>query len=264
MKTITLPLYQIDAFTCKVFGGNPAAVVPLESWLDDALMQRIAAENNLSETAFLVKEEEHYRIRWFTPTSEVDLCGHATLASAYVLFNILGVKAPVIVFDSRSGLLHVSREEERLVMDFPAQTPSPCETPEAVIKAFAMAPVACYKAMDYIAVFENEADILHVTPDVTALKALDLRGVIITAKSTQYDFTCRFFAPNFGIDEDPVTGSAFTQLVPYWSRVLGKEHFYAAQVSKRGGEVWCDLEGERVNIAGEAALYLKGTIEVNI
>ena len=257
-----LKMYQIDAFTKNVFEGNPAAVVPLESWLSDDLMQKIAMENNLAETAFFVKEKEHYRIRWFTPLAEVDMCGHATLASAYVLFELLGFVDETVVFDSRSGALHVRKENGMFVMDFPLQKILTCKIPSNIKKAFATQPKECFRAMDYLLVFENEEDVLAANPEFVKLKEIDARGVIITAKSSEYDFVCRFFAPKYGIDEDPVTGSAFTQLVTYWSEVLGKNDFYAKQVSKRGGEVICTKKGERVEIAGYAVKYLEGTINI--
>lgn len=259
---MTLKMYQIDAFAKHVFEGNSAAVVPLEEWLEDDVMQRIAMENNLSETVFFVKEDERYRIRWFTPLSEVDMCGHATLASAYVLFELLDFKEEVIVFDSKSGLLHVTKQEGKFVMDFPVQEIVACAIPEQLKKAFRAQPTECYKAMDYLLVFENEADILEAKPKLEFLKEIDARGVIITSKSNKFDFICRFFAPKYGIDEDPVTGSAFTQLIPYWSRALNKNSFHAKQVSKRGGELFCTLEGSRVEIAGYAAKYLEGVIEI--
>jgi len=257
-----LKIYKIDAFAKKVFEGNPAAVISLEEWLDDALMQKIALENNLSETAFFVKEDEKFHIRWFTPTSEVDMCGHATLASAFVLFEILNYKNDTLVFSSKSGDLRVRRDTEMFVLDFPLQEISTCQVPHAIAEAFEVQPKECYKSMDYLLVFENEEDILNAKPNFEKLKNIDARGVIITAKSKEYDFVCRFFASKVGIDEDPVTGSAFTQLVPYWSEVLNKNEFRAKQVSQRGGEVFCRLVGKRVEIAGYAVKYLEVVIEI--
>lgn len=257
-----IAIYQIDAFAEKPFEGNPAAICPLKSWLPDTVMQSIAEENNLSETAFFVPEENGYHIRWFTPVSEVDLCGHATLASAYVLFEILGIDANTIEFISRSGALTVSREKEWLVMNFPSQPPELCETPKEIIKAFGKRPTECLKSEDYLVVFENEKDILEITPDFEELKKLDLRGIIITAKSQKYDFVVRFFAPRYGINEDPVTGSAYTQLMPYWSQKLNAKKLHARQVSKRGGELFCELEENRVNIFGKAVQYLEGKIQI--
>lgn len=255
-----IALYQIDAFAGKPFEGNPAAVCPLEAWLPDELMQSIAAENNLAETAFVVATDNGYHIRWFTPTTEVKLCGHATLASAYVLFNILDYNKPQIIFDSLSGPLVVKQNGDWLKMDFPAQPPQPCDTPTAIVEAFGQTPAACLMAEDYIVVFDNEDAIRTAQPDLAKLKQLDLRGVAITAQGKEYDFVCRFFAPNYGIDEDPVTGSAFTQLVPYWSGALNKSALTARQVSQRGGDVNCRLAGDRVIIAGTAVRYLSGTI----
>lgn len=257
-----LKLYQIDAFAKKIFEGNPAAVCPLDSWLDDALMRKIAMENNLSETAFFVNEGTNYHIRWFTPLEEVDMCGHATLASAFVLFEILNYPNDEIVFDSKSGELRVRRERDKLLMDFPAQEITACPIPLAIAEAFVMQPKECYKSMDYLLVFENEEDILKAKPNLEKLKNIDARGVIITSKSQEYDFVCRFFAPKIGIDEDPVTGAAFTQLAPYWSKALGKNEFRAKQISQRGGEVFCKLYGSRVEIAGYGIKYFEGIVEL--
>jgi PhzF family phenazine biosynthesis protein len=259
---LKLALYQVDAFADKCFEGNPAAVCPLEQWLPDELMQAIAAENNLSETAFFVYTEGEYHIRWFTPTAEVDLCGHATLASAFVIFQFIDQRLESIRFESRSGPLIVTRDQHGLQMDFPAQPPVACEAPEPLLQAFNTAPVACLKAEDYIVVLDNENQVIDARPDMVCLSGLDLRGVIITARSTQYDFVVRFFAPRFGINEDPVTGSAYTQLVPYWSKELDKKHLHARQQSARGGNVTCVDEGERVKLSGEAVLYMKGSIDI--
>ncbi len=257
-----LSLYQIDAFASKLFEGNPAAVCPLDEWLPDDTMQAIAAENNLSETAFFVPTGSGFHIRWFTPVSEVDLCGHATLASAYVLFDILNCQNDRIEFKSKSGLLAVTRENEWLVMDFPAQPPEPCEVPREIAAAFAASPAECLKSEDYMVVFEREADIKSAAPDFELLKKLDLRGVIITAKSDRYDFVARFFAPQYGIPEDPVTGSAYTQLTPYWASKTGKKKFRAKQLSPRGGELTCELRNDRVLIAGKAIKYMEGKIYI--
>jgi predicted PhzF superfamily epimerase YddE/YHI9 len=225
-------------------------------------MQAIAAENNLSETAFFVPAGAGYHLRWFTPMREVRLCGHATLASAYVLFEIIGHAGEVVRFDSLSGPLTVTRSGDLLEMDFPAQPPSPCETPPAIVDAFGSAPGACLAAEDYIAVFDDEDFVVGAAPDMDPLKRLDLRGVAITARGAEHDFVTRFFAPKFGIDEDPVTGSAFTQLIPYWSEVLGRRDLTAKQVSSRGGEVRGRLADGRVSIIGKAAKYFEGTIEI--
>jgi PhzF family phenazine biosynthesis protein len=261
-KAMQLKMYQIDAFAKNVFEGNSAAVVPLDEWLEDDLMQKIAMENNLSETVFFVKEGEYYHIRWFTPLAEVDMCGHATLASAYVLFELLGFSEDTIVFDSKSGLLHVKKENGKIAMNFPAQEPVRCETPKELQEAFEAEVQECYKAMDYILVFENEEDIQNAKPILEKMKDIDLRGVAVTAKSKEYDFVCRFFAPKYGIDEDPVTGSAFTQLIPYWSRVLDQNSFAAKQISKRGGEVFCKLKDDRVEIAGTGVKFFEAVIEI--
>ncbi len=257
-----IPLYQIDAFAARPFEGNPAAVCPLEKWLPDKVMQAIAAENNLSETAFFVPTDDGFHIRWFTPASEVDLCGHATLASAYVLFSRLGYDRDEIAFTSRSGMLRVRRDGARLVMDFPTQPASPCDTPQSIVEAFGRQPRECLKSEDYLVVFEDEAHVRAVEPDFAALMRLGLRGVIITAPSSRYDFVARFFAPKLAVPEDPVTGSAYTQLAPYWAGRLGKKKFSARQLSQRGGDVACELAGDRVHIAGSAAAYLQGRIEI--
>lgn len=257
-----ITVYQIDAFATRPFEGNPAAICPLERWLPDALMQSIAAENNLSETAFFVPTNKGYHVRWFTPLHEVNLCGHATLASAYVIFNYLEYQNDTIAFESRSGILTVTRKGDWLELDFPTKVPTVCSTPEQILKAFSATPIECLKADDYIVVFDNEADVAEAIPDIALLAQLDLRGVAITAKSDNYDFVTRFFVPKHGIDEDPVTGSVFTQLIPYWSDKLDKRQLTAKQVSARGGEVGCVYAGDRVKISGRAVLYLAGTINV--
>lgn len=257
-----LDIYQIDAFAEKQFEGNPAAVVPLDEWLPDSVMQEIAEENNLAETAFFVPSESGYHIRWYTPNKEVKLCGHATLASAYVLFNILGCKEKVLSFQSLSGVLLVSKAGDLLTLDFPVQPPEACSTPAPLAAGLGKVPLECLKHDDYAAVFENEEDVLNITPNHEALKQLDLRGVIVTAPSLEFDFIARFFAPKFGIPEDPVTGSAYTQLIPYWSSRLGKSQLRAKQVSSRGGKLLCELKGDRVLISGSAVTYMVGSIEI--
>ena len=257
-----ISLYQIDAFATKLFEGNPAAVCPLDEWLPDEIMQSIAEENNLSETAFFVPKGNGFHIRWFTPASEVDLCGHATLAAAYVLFNILGYKKDKIEFDSKSGILAVTKDNESLIMDFPAQPPVSCDIPKEIVKAFNIAPIECLKSEDYIVVFEREIDIESAKPDFEQLKKLNLRGVIITAKSTRYDFVARFFAPKYGIPEDPVTGFAYTQLAPYWASMIGSKRFSVKQMSSRGGELTCEIVDDRVLISGKAIKYLEGKIKI--
>lgn len=257
-----LTLYQIDAFATKPFEGNPAAICPLNEWLSDELMQSIATENNLSETAYFIKNNNGYHIRWFTPAHEVNLCGHATLASAYVIFNILESEEQEITFESKSGSLTVKRNNDWLQMDFPSQPAVRCEIPQQILEAFDETPIECLKSEDYIVVFDNEETILNSNPKLSLLSELDLRGVAITSKSKKYDFVTRFFAPKYGINEDPVTGSAFTQLIPYWSNKLNKNSLNAKQVSNRGGEVECIHSGERVTISGKAVKYMVGTIEI--
>ena len=257
-----LSIYQIDAFSSCVFKGNPAAVCPLDEWLPDEIMQSIAEENNLSETAFFVPKDDGFHIRWFTPASEVDLCGHATLGSAYFLFNILGYEKEAIQFDSKSGILVVAKQDDWLTLDFPKQPPVSCETPKEIVLAFNKEPIECMMSKDIIAVFENEIDIESANPNFEQLKKLDSRGVIITAKSMRYDFVARFFAPKYGIPEDPVTGSAYTQLAPYWASKLGKQKFKVKQLSLRGGELYCEIRGDRVLISGKATKYMEGKITI--
>lgn len=257
-----LPIFQIDAFADAQFQGNPAAVCRLPEWLPDEVLQSIAEENNLAETAFFVRGDGHYELRWFTPTKEVDLCGHATLAAAHVLFALDKTTDSVITFQSRSGPLRVLRDDDLLTLDFPAQAGVPCEVPAGMVEALGALPSACYRAMDYMAVFESEAEIVALTPDFRSLAALDLRGVIVTAPGTTADFVSRFFAPNCGVDEDPVTGSAHCTLAPYWAARLGKSVMDARQLSKRTGTLRCRVEGERVFISGKTMPYLEGTIQI--
>ena len=257
-----LSIYQIDTFTDKLFCGNPAAVCPLDKWLPDSLMQSIATENNLSETAFYTEEGNAFHIRWFTPTTEVDLCGHATLATAYVLFHCLDYASNTIEFKSRSGTLKVSRNEDVITLNFPLQRPIPCETPSYLAQAFSSTILASYKAEDYILLLKNEAEILNAEPDLERLKMIDLRGVAITSQAKNCDFVTRFFAPKYGIDEDPVTGSAFTQLAPFWSEKLAQKKFSARQLSARGGRIICESIDNRVYISGQAVLYMRGFINI--
>ena len=259
-----LPIYQIDAFASEPFTGNPAAVVPLDEWLPEHTMQAIAEENNLSETAFFVADGADYRIRWFTPNKEVKLCGHATLATAYVLFNCLNLGSESITFKSLSGELRVFKDGELLVLDFPAQMPEPCDTPPALVDGLGKQPGQCLKREDYVAVFESAEEVRQIDPDSFSLEKLDLRGVIVTAKTAQESIVARFFAPKYGIPEDPVTGSAYTQLVPYWCERNGVAKIDARQLSARGGELFCELKGDRVLIGGKAIKYLEGEIECNI
>ena len=259
-----IPLYQIDAFADGPFTGNPAAVCPLEEWLPDNVMQAIAAENNLSETAFFVPEGDGYRLRWFTPTSEVDLCGHATLASAFVVFRWLIPRRNAVTFQTvQAGPLTVSRDGDLLALDFPARPPSPCAMPDGIAAALGRQPAAVLAARDYLAVYETAEDIRALTPDFAAIARLDRFAVIVTAPGTGgIDFVSRFFAPARGVDEDPVTGSAHCTLIPYWAGRLGKTRLEARQLSRRGGALICALQGDRVTIAGRAVLYLEGRITI--
>jgi PhzF family phenazine biosynthesis protein len=258
-----LRLFQIDAFAGQVFGGNPAAVVPLERWLDDQTLQSIASENNLSETAFFVGEKGYFHIRWMTPTEEIDLCGHATLASAWVVFNEIEKGRNEVHFRSKSGPLRVSAIGDTLALDFPSRAPSPAEgATAAVAEALQASPREVLSSRDYMAVFETEDEVRALKPDMAKVAALDHMAVIATAPGSDCDFVSRFFVPSLGIPEDPVTGSAHCTLVPYWSKRLGKTRLFARQVSQRGGELWCEDRGERVTIAGRCVKYLEGTIEV--
>ena len=258
-----LRIFQIDAFTDAVFGGNPAAVCPLESWLDDATLQAIANENNLSETAFFVPADGAYALRWFTPLAEVDLCGHATLASAHVVFHHVQRDADSVAFETRSGRLEVTRSGDDLTMDFPALAAHPVESPVDLCAGLGAAPQAVFADMDYLALFETEAQVRAIRPDMTALARLDgRRGVIVTAPGETADFVSRFFSPRLGVPEDPVTGSAHCMLAPFWAERLGKTTFQARQVSARGGTVRCAVAGDRVRLSGRAAQYLEGTIAV--
>jgi len=266
-----LTIYQVDAFANKVFEGNPAAICPLQKWLADDVMQNIAAENNLSETAFFVPTNTGYHIRWFTPVHEVDLCGHATLAAAQVIFQQFEKDKSELYFESKSGALSVSKKREgrntqRLDMNFPSQPPTVCVTPQLIVDAFNTEILECLQSQDYIVVFDSVDSVKKARPDLSLLSKLNLRGVVITARDTNaasgLDFVSRFFAPKYGIDEDPVTGSSFTQLIPYWSEILGKNVLSAKQVSRRGGEVACEYKGERVRISGKAVQYLVGEIEI--
>lgn len=259
---MNLTIYQIDAFAENVFEGNPAAVIPLDKWLSDEIMQALAAENNLAETAFFVADKNKYHIRWFTPTREVNLCGHATLASAFVLFNLLGNTTELIEFSSLSDILSVKKDGDLLTLDFPSQIPQVCELPEDMVKGLGLTPLESLKNEDYLVLLENEEALASLKPDFSYLQKLDLRGVIATAPSTEFDFVARFFAPKFGIPEDPVTGSAYTQLTPYWSQKLGKSRLSAKQISSRGGKLLCELNGDRVLISGKAVKYLEGEIEI--
>lgn len=258
---MTLPFYQVDAFTSKMFGGNPAAVVPLEKWLDDETLQNIAAENNLSETAFFVKKEDHYHIRWMTPVNEVPLCGHATLASAFVIFNFIDKEATQIRFESLSGDLFVTRQGDLLSLDFPNHKPTQIEVSEEIKTCFEQTPLEVHDSSFYLMiVFDSEDYIRNMNPSIEQVRKLHPHAVIVTAKGNEVDFVSRMFAPNEGIDEDPVTGSAHSVLIPYWSEKLGKKIFRALQVSKRVGELFCELNGDRVKISGRGVLYATGSL----
>lgn len=257
-----IPIYQVDAFTTEVFKGNPAAVCPLQEWLPDDTMQKIAFENNLSETAFFVQTESGFHIRWFAPTNEVDLCGHATLATAYVIFNILEYEENIIEFESKSGMLKVINHEDNLILDFPAQKSVPTEVTQELINAINHEPLEVLESMDLIVLLGDEKDVIELEPKLDELKNFPYRGLIVTAQSDKYDFVARCFFPGLGIDEDPVTGSAYTQLAPYWESKLGKDLFLAKQVSERGGELICELYNDRVMISGKAVMFMEGKIEI--
>lgn len=256
-----MQLFQVDAFTDRVFGGNPAAVVPLEHWLGDDILQAIAAENNLSETAFFVPTGDRYHLRWFTPTVEIALCGHATLASAHIVFTVLDPSRTSVEFETLSGILGVQRDGERLVMDFPSRPPVPCETPDFVLAGLKLAPEIVLQGTDknYYAVYGSEAEVIGLTPDFTLLAHYPY-GFAVTAPGENADFVSRYFVPAWGIPEDPVTGSSHCGLIPYWAERLGKTKLLAHQVSQRGGKLFCELQGERVRIGGQAVTYLTGTI----
>jgi PhzF family phenazine biosynthesis protein len=257
-----LPLWQVDAFASKRFAGNPAAVVPLGEWLPDETLCAIAAENNLAETAYLVPHGEDYSIRWFTPTLEVPLCGHATLASGWVVLNRLEPGREAVTFHSKSGPLTVRRDGARLAMDLPAIPHGPAASNPELVAVLGAAPAALYEGFQWLAVYASAERVRALAPDLGALGKLPLHGVIVTARGEGCDFVSRFFAPAAGVPEDPVTGSAHCRLVPYWAGELGKAKLHARQLSARGGELWCELRGERVHLAGEVAPYLEGTIEV--
>ncbi|WP_338508363.1 PhzF family phenazine biosynthesis protein [Pseudomonas poae] len=255
-----LDIYQVDAFSQHPFGGNPAAVCPLTEWLPDEQLQNIAAENNLSETAYFVPRGEHYELRWFTPQVEVDLCGHATLAAAWVLFHALADAPQVLRFATRSGELRVTRHSDELAMDFPARHPERCEPPAELLSALGIEHAEVFGTDDYIVVVDNEAQVAALTPDFARLKGLPKRGIAVTTRSTQFDFISRWFGPNVGVNEDPVTGSAHTSLAPFWAARLGKSQLTAEQGGTRKGQLRCELQGDRVIIFGKAVLYMQGTI----
>ena len=255
-------MYQVDAFTSRLFGVNPAAVCTLDAWLEDRTMQAVAAENNLSETAFFVGGKGSYDLRWFTPAVEVNLCGHATLASAFVVFRHLEPSLEAVSFGSRSGALRVVRSGDLLTLDFPSWTPSRCEAPEALLRGLGRPPREVLASEDYLAIYDTEDEVRSLATAMDALAGLDRFAVIVSAPGRGSDFVSRFFAPKQGIPEDPVTGRAHCTLVPYWARRLGKPRLHALQVSSRGGELFCEDRGGRVAIGGRAVQFLEGTIEV--
>lgn len=258
-----IPYYHVDVFTADLFGGNPAGVCLLPGgWLPDETMQNIAAENNLSETAFVVQDGETFRLRWFTPTVEMDLCGHATVAPAHVLFNELQYGVHEIPFETASGPVSVARDKGLLVLDFPSRPAVECQNPVDVEKVLSCAPQACLQSRDYLFVFNDESEVRSLRPDFQAMSTWDTLGVIVTAPGDSVDFVSRFFAPGAGVDEDPVTGSAHCTLIPYWAGRLGKDRLHARQVSARGGELFCRNAGKRVKIGGRAVTYFKGEITI--
>jgi len=255
-----LPIYQIDAFTSRIFEGNPAAVIPLEEWITSKLMQKIAMENNLSETAFIVKAGPDYEIRWFTPLCEVDLCGHATLAAAHLVLYLLEPDKNEVIFSSKSGNLNVKKEDGLLAINLPSAQNKEADVPENLTEALGKKPLEVYESDDLMAVYENESDIQNLNPDFIKLKGIDTRGIVVTAPGEHVDFVSRFFAPAVGINEDPVTGSAHTKLVPFWSARTGKKELNAKQLSKRTGKLICRNNNEYVQLLGNARIYLTGEI----
>ena len=258
-----IPIYQVDAFTNQLFRGNPAAVCPLDVWLPDDVLQNIALENNLSETAFYIKTGDRYQLRWFTPLVEVDLCGHATLATAFVIFHLNEDYSSLIHFDTLSGELKVSKKDSSLTLDFPSDQMVKVQAPKELTSALSIEPILTFKGKtDYMLVVDSQKEVEALTPNFGLLAKVPARAVIVTAKGDEIDFVSRVFAPNCGVNEDPVTGSAHTSLVPYWSKVLGHNNLRARQLSARGGEINCKYLGDRVALTGEAKLYLEGEIEV--
>lgn len=259
---MTIPIYQADAFTSELFGGNPAAVCPLTEWLPDEVMQKIAFENNLAETAFFVPDEKGYHLRWFTPELEIDLCGHATLATAHIIFTELGFTGASINFSTeKAGVLVVTKTGDRYTLDFPSRPPYPAEMPDGLLEGLNnKMPIAVMRSRDYFLVYENEQDIIDMEPNHFLLSKIDAIGIIVTAPGKDVDFVSRFFAPACGVPEDPVTGSAHCNLIPYWAEKLGKTKLHAYQLSARKGELWCEFKGERVLMSGKAVTYLKGEI----
>ena len=256
-----IPVFKVDAFSRHIFSGNPAAVCPLDAWLPDQVLQAIAAENNLAETAFFTRHDGRFHLRWFTPACEVELCGHATLATAYVLLHQLGEQSACLRFDTKSGELTVSRQGDRLALNFPSRPPQPAEADARLVTALGgPEPMEILVARDYLIRYETAAEVKALAPNMEMLKEIDCFGFIVTAPGSDCDFVSRLFAPAQGIPEDPATGSSHCTLIPYWAKQLNKTEFFARQVSPRGGEMFCKLLGDRVEIAGHAALFLKGTI----
>jgi len=264
---LQIKIYQVDAFTDKLFGGNPAAVCPLSDWPDDEVLLNIAIENNLAETAYFVPlSENRFHLRWFTPEIEMDLCGHATLASAFVIFNEMGIDADEVLFETKSGLLTVKQSGDLLEMDLPSRPPVRAELPAVISKGLNIQPTEVWKARDYLLVYDSEEDVLNINPDTRIINHINIDpgGIIVTAESERddIDFVSRFFTPQASIFEDPVTGSAHCTLVPFWAERLNKKGFHAAQVSKRGGRLFCKLDGDRIKVSGRAVKYMEGTIHL--
>ena len=261
-----IKIYQVDAFTSKLFSGNPAAVCPLDNWLPDEVMQSIALENNLSETAFFIKNKDKFFLRWFTPKVEIDLCGHATLATAHIIYSEMNYKTDNIEFNIKSGdVLNVTRNHNLLTMNFPAYEPKIIDQNlDELYDAFGVRPTLFLSCNYGLAVFNNEAEIIEIIPNLNAIEKLSYNGIIVTAPGENVDFVSRFFAPKFGIPEDPVTGGAHCELIPYWSKRLNKEDMIAKQLSKRGGIIHCSYLGDRVNMGGEATTYMQGELLLGI
>jgi predicted PhzF superfamily epimerase YddE/YHI9 len=258
-----IPYFQINAFTASTFGGNPAGVCFLDRWLDDQWMLAVATENGFAETAFVVPEGDHFLLRWMTPTVEVDLCGHATLAAAHALLAERGYGGDMLRFHTRSGWLAATRRGDLIELDFPARPPAVCPAPEGLVAGLGHRPAEVLKSRDYLAVYETPEEVAALVPNMDLLARLDCLGVIATARGRREDFVSRFFAPGAGVPEDPVTGSAHCTLIPYWAGRLGKQELFARQISQRGGELSCCLRGERVGIGGKCVVYCRGELEVD-
>ena len=255
-----IPMYQVDAFTGEIFKGNPAAICILEEWIDDKLMQNIAMENNLSETAFCIVKEDICELRWFTPEEEIDLCGHATLATAFVIFEILNYPSDKIKFGTQSGILEIEKDGENIIMEFPSREGIKTQITEQLIRGLGKEPKEVYESRDLMVVYDNEQDIKDLNPNMEELKLIDTFGIIVTSKGKEVDFVSRYFAPLCGVNEDPVTGSAHCTLVPYWSKILGKKKLVAQQLSQRGGILKCEDAINKVKISGKAKMFFKGEI----